>query len=293
MISSWVVDELDACRAFVDAQGAVTTTHALAPALARAIEAGAATYPALRVDPVAFARFLGERIPPDVDAIEALASRKLADLYLVHACLAGEPAACAELETRFLAELRERLVRQRIAPDIAAETVQQLRVKLLVGARPLLLAYSGTGELRGWLRVTALRAAIRAQKKHAPPGDREADAAAALADAALDAGLLYQRRLYQEEFRAAFAEAVAALTVRERNLLKHSILYGATSDDLGALYKVHRATAARWLGDARARLAAETQRRMIERLQIKRDDYDSIMRLIQSQLDVSVERVLA
>jgi RNA polymerase sigma-70 factor, ECF subfamily len=167
--------------------------------------------------------------------------------------------------------------------------VQELRIRLLVGERPLLLAYSGTGDLRGWLRVTALRAAIRRQRKTSRDAEREHEAA--IADVALDAGLQYQRALYQQEFRAAFADAVANLTVRERNLLKHSVLYGATSDDLGALYRVHRATAARWLVDARERLAAETQRQMIARMNIDRSDYESLLRLIQSQLDVSISRV--
>ena len=70
------------------------------------------------------------------------------------------------------------------------------------------------------------------------------------------------------------------------------MLYGATVDDLGALYQVHRATAARWIGAARERLAEETRRQMIEQLGIQPADYDSILRLIHSQLDVSVTRVL-
>jgi RNA polymerase sigma-70 factor (ECF subfamily) len=152
------------------------------------------------------------------------------------------------------------------------------------------VSYNGLGALKGWLRVMGLRAAIRAQR--GTRSDEPEDVAEALADAASDPALQYQRRLYETEFRAAFSQAIAALTVRERNLLKQSVLYGATIDDLGALYRVHRATVARWLAAARERLADDTRRRMIAQLGIAPSDYDSIVHLIRSQLDVSMERLL-
>src|SRR5262245_25788590 len=156
----------DECRAFVAAQGAdAHTSSELPAALAAAIDAGATAWPEIRVPREGFATFLGQRVPADVDPVAALASRKLADLYLVHACRAGDATACRILDEQYLSLLEERLVRQRIPAEVAAETMQQIRVRLLVGPRPLLLAYSGTGELRGWLRVMALRAAIRAQNR--------------------------------------------------------------------------------------------------------------------------------
>ena len=263
----------------------------LAAALEAACDAAQEAWPELAIDRAGYRAFLVERIPSDVDAMRAVALRRHGELYLAFACLRGDRAAMQLFEQRFLAGLAARLVRHRIVDEIAEETVQQLRVKLFTGARPLLVAYGGTGELAGWLRITALRAAIRLQRAASHRTDEEPDAEA-LADGALDASLQYQRKLYQDEFRAAFAEAVAALTTRERNLLKHAVLYGATADELGALYQVHRATAARWLVAARERLAAETQKRMIARLQIERSEYESILRLIHSQLDLSVARVL-
>ena len=279
-------------QAFLDGQGVTTTPSAeLVAALDDAVASAAETWPELAIDRAGFARFLGERIPSDSDPLEALRARRPSELYLAFASLRGDAAACALLDRVYFEPLADRLVRQRIPQDIATETVQQLRMKVFTGPKPLLLAYSGTGDLHGWLRITALRAAIRAQRGEMRRSDRDQETA--LADGALDADLQYQRRLYQDEFRAAFAEAVQRLTTRERNLLKHSVLYGANSDDLGALYQVHRATAARWLAAARERLAAETQRGMLARLRIERSEYESILRLIQSQLDVSVARMLS
>ncbi len=280
-----------ACRAFLEAQGAEASPSAeLAATLAALIDAGVAAWPGLPHDRVGFAAFLGQRVPSDVNPADALRGRAIDELYLVFACLAGDTQANRHLEDRYLKMLVTLLVRQGIAPEVAGDTVQQLRMQLLTGERPILSAYGGVGSLKAWLRITALREAVRAQRKaRSLEGDELTDA---LADAAADPALQYQRKLYQDEFRHAFGQAVASLSVRERNLLKQSVLYGATVDDLGALYQVHRATAARWVGAARERLAEETRRQMIDQLGIQPADYDSILRLIHSQLDVSVRRVL-
>jgi RNA polymerase sigma-70 factor (ECF subfamily) len=286
------------CRAFTAAQGAAQgegtagspESAALADTLGAAIDQAAAAWPDLAIDRVGFAVYLGQRIPSDVDPVDALRARRIDELYLTFACVRGDPAACRHLDTRYLTELARQLAHHRIASDIVAETVQKVRVQLLTGDRPGLLSFHGLGALKGWLRVTGLRAAIRAQR--GVQVDEPEDVAEALADAAGDPALQYQRRLYETEFRIAFGQAVAELSVRERNLLKQSVLYGATIDDLGALYRVHRATVARWLAAARERLADESRRRLIAHLGIEPSDYDSIVHLIQSQLDVSMARLL-
>ena len=280
----------DLCHVFLGAQGAEDAPPGLAAALATGLARAAAAWPDLRIDHPGFVAYLGSRIPSDVDPIDALDTRALPELFLAFACLAGDPEAHAQLDETYIRPLVAVLVQQGIASDLARDVVQKLRMQLLTGERPLLRLYSGIGALKGWLRITTLREAIRAQRKaRASEADELNDA---LVDGAADPALQYQRRLYQDEFRSAFAEAVAGLAVRDRNLLKQSVLYGATVDDLGALYQVHRATAARWIAAARERLAELTKQRMIEKLEIDPTEYDSILQLIHSQLDVSVRRVL-
>ena len=285
----------DESRAFFAAQGvdaaATASADTLAGALAEVIDEAASAWPEVEVDRIEFAAFLGRRVPSDVDPLEALRGRMISDLYLSHACLAGHPVALRRLDEAYLFTLAGFLAKQGFAASLVDDIMQGLRLRLLTGERPVLHAYSGVGPLKAWLRVTVLRQALRARRKErALESDEITDA---VVGATGDPGLRYQRRLYQEEFRIAFGEAVASLSVRERNLLRQSVLYGATSDDLGSLYNVHRATAARWVALARERLADETRRRMLKRLNIRPADYDSILTLIQSQLDVSVERVLA
>jgi RNA polymerase sigma-70 factor (ECF subfamily) len=288
----------DISRAFLSAQDADAALSGasddLARALASAIDQATAAWPGVAIDRVGFAAYLGQRIPSDVDALDALRSRRIDDLYLAFACIAGDPAACRHLEAAHLTELVRRLREQGIAEDTAVETLQRVRMRLLTGERPILLTYSGIGALRGWLKIIALRDAIRAQRKvrHDERHDERDDVTDALADATADPALQYQRRRYESDFRLAFERAIRSLTVRERNLLKQSVLYGATIDDLGALYQVHRATVARWLAAARERLAELTKLGMIERLRIEPSEYESIVHLIQSQLDISVARLL-
>ena len=74
-----------------------------------------------------------------------------------------------------------------------------------------------------------------------------------------DPELMVMQAQAKEQFNAAFKAAVASLAERERNRLRQSCLDGLSIDELGALYKVHRATAARWLTKATEALLARTR----------------------------------
>jgi RNA polymerase sigma-70 factor (ECF subfamily) len=67
---------------------------------------------------------------------------------------------------------------------------------------------------------------------------------------------------------------------------------GLTIDDIGAIYRVHRATAARWLVGIRDKLVEQTRGRLAAKLGVDTEEAASIVRLVQSQLDVSVIRHL-
>jgi RNA polymerase sigma-70 factor (ECF subfamily) len=114
-----------------------------------------------------------------------------------------------------------------------------------------------------------------------------------LPELAEDPVLDQMRRRFQGEFRAAFQAAIAALDERQRTLLRQHFLDGVNTEQLGALYRVHRATAFRWLRDARARLLRQIRAELVTRLGIGRDELDSLLRLIDSRFEVSAERVLA
>ena len=61
---------------------------------------------------------------------------------------------------------------------------------------------------------------------------------------------------------------------------------------LARLYDVHETTAARWVKAAAAEVADDARRRLTERLALSPSSLDSIARMVLSNLDASISRLL-
>lgn len=59
-------------------------------------------------------------------------------------------------------------------------------------------------------------------------------------------------------------------------------------NEIARLYRVHRATAGRWLERARDTILTTTRARLMERLNIPRSEIESIVRLVLSQLEINM-----
>ncbi|HSD86847.1 MAG TPA: sigma-70 family RNA polymerase sigma factor, partial [Kofleriaceae bacterium] len=139
--------------------------------------------------------------------------------------------------------------------------------------------------LRAWLRAAAVRTAIdlmRARRAVPVAPQELADAAA------FDPILAGVKQRYRDEFRTAFADASQQLTDRERTLLRYKFVDDLSIDEIGTLYRVHRATVARWLAAIRETLFEGTRSRLMGVLELDELEVDSVLRLIDSQLDVSI-----
>jgi len=108
-----------------------------------------------------------------------------------------------------------------------------------------------------------------------------------------DPELDYLKSKYAPQFREAFVAAITNLSVEERNALRFHYLDGLTLDETAAACHVHRATAARWLAHARESLLRDTRRLLLERTKLGHREVESMFRLVESQLDVSLRRHLA
>jgi RNA polymerase sigma-70 factor (ECF subfamily) len=64
-----------------------------------------------------------------------------------------------------------------------------------------------------------------------------------------------------------------------------------TIDQLAALYQVNRATTARWVAGARLSVVTKTRNHLVEQFGLDVAEVDSIIRLVRSQLDVSVREI--
>jgi RNA polymerase sigma-70 factor (ECF subfamily) len=215
------------------------------------------------------------------------------DLELARAMLSGEPAALAALEA-LLAKTGGVLVPMGLDAAAQDELRQRLRAKLLVGRG--LERFAGRGSLSSFLKAAAAREAITLLReqasRHKGPTDEGDAALEALTEAAADP----ERRAVQAEHRAlfkeSFAAAVAALSPRERTLLRQHLLDGLTVDALAPLYRVHRATAARWLVAVREKVLASTQAELAARAGLRGDALPDLLTAIRSRLDLSLSRVL-
>jgi RNA polymerase sigma-70 factor (ECF subfamily) len=150
--------------------------------------------------------------------------------------------------------------------------------------------YRGTGPLAGWVRIAAVRAAIRMKardRRVAPRDERDLHAIAP----ALGPELEYLTGRYRPLVEEALREALNALSERDRNVLRAHYAEGMSIDDLGERHGVHRATAARWIVGARERLLEATRRRVAERVRGDTADVDSLMQLVASQLELSMRRL--
>lgn len=247
------------------AGGSRLPAGAILTALRRA-DADGATWIADRAGE--FEAFVSARLAPADGPDAALAAMRLVDLALVFGCLAGNEAALRAFDARIVARLGREL------RDSESDVTQELVVRLFVPAcgAPRALGYQGRGSLLGWVRVSAhnfVRSFHRRKSRtlvvHAPCAS-ECRPDAMLAD-----------QQHQGAFMASLRAAVAALSQRDRDVLRLHELDKRTLREIADVYGVHRETAGLWLAKARARLRDDTRRVLRETLSISREEADAIV----------------
>lgn len=268
-------------------------SSALDERLAAVLAEGRRAWPSIRLDEGHFTRHLAR---VTAGAEDALVSIRAGEVYLACAAAQGDTAAIAEIERAHLARILADVGRLAGSSAEHADIAQLVRVRLFVsegGEPPRIAAFGGRGPLGGFLRMVAVRVALGQRRKargveDASSGDDSLMDLPADSNPELDS----LRSRYRVEFKAAFDEAMASLTARDRTLLRLHFLDRMSIDQLGALYRAHRSTAARWLARATESLSEETSRRLGERLGLGQAELSSIMDLVRSQIDLSLDRHL-
>jgi RNA polymerase sigma-70 factor (ECF subfamily) len=257
-------------------------------ALAAAWARCRAARPDVALDLERFRAHVEARRPDDVTAADQLATWCLDDLYLACAAVAGDPAAVRAFEREVIPVIELALGGWDRA--VVDETRQRLRAMLLVdhaGRGPLLARYAGRGALRRWVRVVAAREAGKTVRDGAGAvlTDDEAllDVLAPLTDPALSA----LKHDAAAAFHASFLAALGELDRRERTALRLHVLDGLTIDEIAPMYAVHRATVARWIAGAKQAVLERTRRRLMHELRIDAGDVDSLIRLVQSRIELT------
>lgn len=252
-----------------------------------------ARWPQVGIARRTFYRHLAERLPAAETLLDALGQMCGDDLYLACGCAAGDPAALAAFESEILPVADHALRRLDGSGTIADEARQQLRERLFVAlpGKPARIGdYLGHGDLRRWVRAAAVRIGIdvlRAGKRedHGHEDDR---VLAALPDTSADPELAHLQERYGAELKASFRAALDARSDKEQTLLRYHYIDGLTIDQIGSIYQVHRTTAFRWLEAAKQALVKDTRKRLQSQLAVSATELDSILRLVRSQLDLSI-----
>ncbi|HEY6176381.1 MAG TPA: sigma-70 family RNA polymerase sigma factor [Kofleriaceae bacterium] len=291
-------------RPFLDAApAAVRSVLEAVPDLDRRLWAivaeGRAAWPDLTLDARAMVEFIARQATAEL-ADAALDGLRPADLYLACACAWQLPGAIAAFDRDYMREVDIALQRMRIGPPRLHDVKQLVRQRLFVGGGPApgqvqgkIAEYAGRGDLRRWVRSVAVRTCLNEMRK----GRREilVDDEQLIAHHAIagdDPELEYMKRTYAHEFRAAFAEALAQLGAREQTLLRYHHVDGLNIDEIGAIYRIHRVTAFRWIEKAKELLARSTLEVLRSRLKLPANELDSVLRMIRSQIHLSLVRHL-
>ena len=261
---------------------------------------GRAAWPNLAVDALDVVAFVARQVTPDL-ADAALEGLRPADLYLACGCAKGMNAAITAFDRDYMKEVDIALARMRIGPSRLADVKQLVRQRLFVGGGTAgaptspgkISEYAGRGDLRRWVRSVAVRTCLNDLRK----GKREVlvdddQLIAQHAIAADDPEVEFMKRTYSSQFKAAFSEALKQLGAREQTLLRYHHVDGLNIDEIGAIYRVHRVTAFRWLEKAKELLVRSTLETLRGRLKLPPDELDSVLRMIRSQIHLSLVRHL-
>ncbi|HXU03269.1 MAG TPA: sigma-70 family RNA polymerase sigma factor [Polyangia bacterium] len=261
----------------------------LEPLLAR----GPAAYPGLDLPAEAFARCLARSVEGRGPASwETIA---MEDLYLASACVAGVPGAAAAFERRYGRIIRRAVSRVLSSAADRDEAVQRTRQALLVGSAgvpPKIAQYLGHGSLESWVAVVAVRVAVSLGRSEGTER-RVRDKAAAVLTDSTNPEILCMKSELRRELEAAIEEALGRLEDRARLVLRLYLVAGMTLTAIGKTLGVSQSTVSGLLARARRSLLARVRQHLATRLKTSKSDLASIARLVASQLDISISRVLA
>ncbi len=272
---------------------------ALERLLLQAWETARAQWPSVALPAAPFVTYLAERLPEagSPNALEPLLEQlSLAELYLACGCVRGIASAIQLFERNYLAKLPGLLKGPKLPDAMVDDVCQLVRVKLLVSTpegAPKLAEYTGRGALMSWVRVTAVRMAIRLQAGEKPAADEDPDTAfKAIPAPGVDTELDLIRRRYHSDFRHAVREAFTTLSADERHLLRLYFADELSMYELAALFRVNQSTVSRWLKTARQTVYEETQRCLQARLGLSSRDFKSFLAVLDSQLGLDLSQLL-
>ena len=260
---------------------------------ATALERARVAWPGFAVSQDEMAQIAAARVAGS--AASGLDALDVAELYIAAACARGDRTALAQFRDHYFDPVVPSLRKLGLGGAQIDDVWQTVCDRLLVprgGELPRILRYAGGGELRGLVRVSATRIALnwlQRERGYAGGDDWIDRLPAGHSDPELHAMKRQHRAVLKEELEAA----IASLSPRERMLLRLHLVERMGIDAIGVLCSMHRATAARAIVRAKDALAARVRARLTERWRVADADLAALKSLVDSQVDLSLTRILA
>jgi RNA polymerase sigma-70 factor len=215
-------------------------------------------------------------------------------MYLACACVYKIPKADQILEHEYFKKLRPLLRRLGLSEARVDEVLQMVRELLLMGTResgPKLAGYTGSGRLMRWMETVAVRIVPKTGSSIPPmPGD---STLGALAWSGTDPELALIKSDYRREFRQALNDARATLSDRDHNLILFHYSHRMPTTQMGPIFGVDQSTISRRLKEARDKILRETKRLLKERLNLSSQEFESLMNIIWSNIDISLSQIFS
>ena len=107
----------------------------------------------------------------------------------------------------------------------------------------------------------------------------------------MDPELAFVKDSLRESFQRAITNAMSILDDRQRLVYSLHVVDGLTADRIAQMYGVVRSTVTRWLASSREAIITEAKRILRDELQVSAQEFESLARLLASQLDLSVSYI--
>ncbi|RYZ10349.1 MAG: sigma-70 family RNA polymerase sigma factor [Myxococcales bacterium] len=245
--------------------------------------AGQRHWPMLRLEFASFARYCQR-----VVGAEGVGPLELGDLFLCCACGEDEPEAQRCFEALGASAAVAAIRRVDSDDDFVKETLQELWSKLLVGEDAKVRSYSGRGPLQAWVRVVATRVALDRARSKRRSTSRQVQLPEQLAADELNVDAVLLKARFGDAFEAALRASVAKLSEQERNVLRMHAVDQSSIDDIGRVYQVHRATAARWIERTREKIYADVREALHVEHRLTPSEFKSLATVLGRELEVSL-----
>jgi RNA polymerase sigma-70 factor (ECF subfamily) len=260
------------------------------------IQAAQEIWPQLDIEADAFLVYLQARLPDGAGFEGALKeSFPLKDLTLAWACSQGQARAIELFQENYDPIIDKALARLD-SSHTGVQDVSQMFYKDLFTGQPQHPAkigqYNGSGKLANWIRVVVVRLALAQQRKYKKEVVVDDQHLADLNNCNDDPEMEHLKTIYRRQFKQAFQNAFSQLQTRQRNLLRYQLLEQISLEQIGAIYQVNKSTVSRWIDKIRATLFETTKKEMSAQLRIDQNELQSIIHFIQSNLEVSMQRIL-